>query len=210
VICIGSKIKKKRKFGKTREREKVKKIIPEGVRGIVRIAESDVDGTKRVGLALTKIRGVGINFASNVASLAGVDPSLMLGALTDEQIKKIEDVVRNPGKYGFPNFMFNRQGDVESGEHRHVFASELVITRKADVDRMKKIHSYKGVRHELGLPVRGQRTRGSFRKGTTAGVSKAKIKAASKPAGKPGAKTGAKSAEGAAEKPAAKKEEAKK
>jgi small subunit ribosomal protein S13 len=185
VICIGSIIKKK-KFGKKPQEREVRKqqILPEGVRGIVRFVESDIDGTKKVGMALTKIKGVGINFANNVAKLADIDPTLLLGTLSEEQLKKMEDIIKNPLKYGFPKFILNRQQDVETGETRHVLASELVITRKADIDRMKKIHSYKGVRHELGLPVRGQRTRGSFRKGTTAGVSKVKLKPGKKSAPK--------------------------
>ena len=185
VICIGSIIKKK-KFGKKPQEREVRKqqILPEGVRGIVRFVESDIDGTKKVGMALTKIKGVGINFANNVAKLADIDPTLLLGTLSEEQLKKMEEIIKNPLKYGFPKFILNRQQDVETGETRHVLASELVITRKADIDRMKKIHSYKGVRHELGLPVRGQRTRGSFRKGTTAGVSKVKLKPGKKSAPK--------------------------
>jgi len=183
VNYIGSKIKKRKFGGKPQKREEKKiKLIPEGIKGIVRLCESDIDGTKRIGLALTKIKGVGINFGASVARLAGIDPTKLLGSLTDEEIKKLEDVIRNPKKYGYPGFMLNRRRDIESGEDRHTIASELIITRKSDVDRMKKIHSYPGVRHELGLPVRGQRTRGSFRKGTTAGVVKKAVKAKAKSA----------------------------
>lgn len=191
MITIGSKIKRKKE--KTEERESKKKIVPEGIAGIVRLIETDLDGTKKVRIGLTGIKGVGINFALGVANVAGIDPDCYLGALTDEQLKKIEDIIRNPLKYGFPEFMLNRRKDPVTGESRHVVASELVIVKKADIDRMKKIRCYKGIRHELGLPVRGQRTRGSFRKGTTAGVIKNKkmrAQASQKSSGKQSEKPG--------------------
>lgn len=188
MFYIGSAIKK-RKFGKVRERAERKfKAVPEGVRGIVRLAESDIDGTKKVGIALTKIKGVGMNFAANIATLAGVNPDVMLGSLPDEDMKKLEDVVRNPLKYGFPEFMLNRRKDRETGETKHVIASSLVIAKKDDIDTMKKIHCYSGIRHDLGLPVRGQRTRGSFRTGRTTGVVKKKQQPGKRPTTKAPAK----------------------
>ncbi|MHA1722752.1 MAG: 30S ribosomal protein S13, partial [Candidatus Baldrarchaeia archaeon] len=54
--------------------------------------------------------------------------------------------------------------------------SDLVLTIKSDIDRMKKIKSWKGIRHALGLKVRGQRTRTTGRGGRTIGVTKKKKK----------------------------------
>jgi len=48
------------------------------------------------------------------------------------------------------------------------------MSLREDLNRMKKMKSYKGVRHQLGLPVRGQRTKSSFRKGTSLGVQRKK------------------------------------
>jgi small subunit ribosomal protein S13 len=142
-----------------------------------------------------KIKGVGHAFAAFVPKLAGIDVNEIMGKLTDEQIAKLEDVIKNVNNYDIPVFMLNRRRDIVDGTNNHLYSSKLLFSKKIDVDRMKKIHSYKGIRHELGLPVRGQRTRGSFRKGTTAGVSKSKAgrnaaKKTSKPAtgGKPSAK----------------------
>ncbi len=70
--------------------------------------------------------------------------------------------------------MFNRKFDPQTGEHKHLIGSELKLAVKFNIDSMRKIRSYKGVRHELGLPVRGQRTRSSFRKGVIVGVIKKK------------------------------------
>ena len=87
-----------------------------------------------------------------------------------------------------------------TGEDQHLVSSKLKFAVKSDIDFMRKIRSYKGIRHELGLPVRGQRTRTSFRGGKAVGVSKSKEarnvarKEAATTTGKPEAKTEAKPA----------------
>ncbi len=82
--------------------------------------------------------------------------------------------MRNPGNYNIPSHMFNRRSDPQTGENKHLIGSELRFAIKSDVDLLRKTRSYKGIRHELGLPVRGQRTRSSFRKGAIVGVIKKK------------------------------------
>jgi small subunit ribosomal protein S13 len=97
-----------------------------------------------------------------------------LGSLNPEQIKKLEDAINNPSKYGIPNFMLNRRSEPSTGEDQHLVSSKLRFAVKSDIDFMRKIRCYKGIRHELGLPVRGQRTRTSFRGGSAVGVAKKK------------------------------------
>ena len=70
--------------------------------------------------------------------------------------------------------MVNRRRDPYDGVSRHVVGNELVLTVKQDIERLKRIRCYRGIRHELGLPVRGQRTRSTFRKGKTVGVQRKK------------------------------------
>jgi small subunit ribosomal protein S13 len=171
-----------------------RRILPEGVRGIVRLAETDLDGTKKLKSALPKIKGVGIPLAAAISRKLGIDPNTVTGTLTDEQMARIEEAVKNPSKAGLPDNMLNRRGDPEEGKNRHIVSSTLTITRKFDIDNMKKIRCYKGVRHELGLPVRGQRTRSSFRTGMTAGVSRAKVQAAAAKGAPAAAPTAAKAA----------------
>ncbi len=206
--------------------EMKRKILPEGIRGIIRVAEVDLDGTKKLYQALLKVKGIGQAMASAVTKAAGIDGKVMAGSLTDEQLEHIEDVINNPMKFGIPVHLINRRYDPFTGENKQLVSSELTMTIKGDIDMMKKIRCYKGVRHELGLPVRGQRTRSSFRTGMTAGVSRVKAVAAApakgapaapgaKPAAAapaaPGAKPAAAPAKGApTAKPEAKKEEKKK
>lgn len=159
-----------------------KRIVPAGVRGIVRLAEVDLDGTKRLHQALLKVKGIGQALARAIPLAAGIDGNVLTGSLTDEQIERIEAVVAKPADFGIPGHLLNRRADPATGEHRQLVSSELTIARRADIDTMKKIRCYKGVRHELGQPVRGQRTRSSFRTGMVAGVTRAKAAAAAKAA----------------------------
>ncbi|MBU3957877.1 MAG: 30S ribosomal protein S13 [Nanoarchaeota archaeon] len=185
------------------KREASKKQI-EGVRGIVRVCETNVDGTKKIRQALLKVKGVGYAVANAAPKMSGFG-NVRIGSLTDEQIEKIEDVIKNPVNYGFPAHMVNRARETFTGESHHLVESELTLAVKTDIDFMKKIRCYKGVRHEIGQPVRGQRTRSSFRTGVQVGVTRkgaaAPAKAAeSAPAGGKGAApaAGAKPAAGAA------------
>jgi len=128
-------------------------------RHIVRIADTDLDGTKKVAYALKGIKGVGIRLAEVIAKKAGVDINTRLGFLTEAEVKRLEDVVRNPAKYGIPHWMFNRQKDLQTGEDLHLLGSDLELQIKEDIERMKRIKCWKGYRHAYGLKVRGQRTR---------------------------------------------------
>ncbi|MBU3905218.1 MAG: 30S ribosomal protein S13 [Nanoarchaeota archaeon] len=148
---------------------------------IVRFAEADLIGTKKVAIALTKVRGVGMSLAKAIVDVSGIDPNKLSGHLTEEEIKKLEEISLNPMKFGIHKFMVNRQKDPETGQDMHKLSSDLIFTKKTDIDSMKKIQCYKGIRHQLGLPVRGQRTRSSFRTGAKVGVVKKKEQPKSAP-----------------------------
>ena len=143
-------------------------------RHIVRMADTDLDGSQKVAYALTKIKGVGIRLAGAIVRAAGVNPEERLGNLTDEEIERLEDAIRNPLKYGIPPYLLNRQRDPTTGKDLHLIGADLTLQVKADIDLMKKIKCWKGVRHSLGLKVRGQRTRTTGRKGVTVGVRRKK------------------------------------
>jgi len=161
---------------KTSEKKKLK----EGIRGIVRVCETNIDGTKKLSQAILNIKGIGYTLCFSIPKVAGLDSNKLLGELTEEEVKKLEDVIRIPIKFKIPEFMVNRRNDRTTGESKHIVESEILLTKKSDIDVLKKIRSYKGIRHERGLPVRGQRTRSSFRKGGSVGVSKKKEKPAAK------------------------------
>jgi small subunit ribosomal protein S13 len=130
----------------------------------VRIANTDLDGNKSIGNALKKIKGVSFMFSNMICNFAGVDKMSKTGYLKDEEVKKLDDVLNNPLKYNAPSWMLNRRKNYEDGKDYHVITGNLSFAEENDVKRMKKIRSYRGVRHGQGLPVRGQRTKSNFRK----------------------------------------------
>jgi small subunit ribosomal protein S13 len=132
---------------------------------IVRLCNTDLDGKKSVIYALAEIRGVGFTLAKAVVSAAKIDPKRKLGELSDEEIEELEKIIRNPVKYGIPSYLLNRRKDYATGKDLHLVAEEVEISRKFDVQRLMRIKSWRGVRHAAGLPVRGRRLRGTFRRG---------------------------------------------
>lgn len=153
---------------------------------IVRLLATDIDGRLPVGRALRKIKGIGFMFSNAICLSSGIDPKKKLGLLGEAEIKGLEEHFRNlsQGKADLPKWMLNRRRDVELGEDIHLIGSALDLRKREDINIMKRIRAYRGIRHELGLPVRGQRTRSSFRKNKTVGVSRKKALAARKAAPK--------------------------
>jgi len=141
----------------------------------LRIAGADCRGDWLVSHALTQIKGVGYRLASQICEKADLDPDMRCGFLTDEEIQLIEDILMNCVAFDIPSWMLNRQKDLVSGEDLHIISNDLIDNLRTDIEREKKIRSYRGIRHYLGLPVRGQRTKTSGRGGATIGVSKKKI-----------------------------------
>ena len=131
---------------------------------IVRIANADLDGNKKLFNALTNIKGVSSMFSNVLCVLAGLDKSAKVGYLDDSQIKKIEDILVDPSKFKIPAWMLNRRNDPEEGKDKHLIGGDWTFTVENDIKLMQKIRCYKGVRHGKRLPVRGQRTKSNFRK----------------------------------------------
>lgn len=140
---------------------------------IVRIANSDIDGQKRTVIGLQSIRGVGSRVAQVVVRKAKVDPSTKIGSLPDDKVRELEQYILTYVEYA-PDWAVNRQMDYESGADMHLIGQDLALIQGDDVNRMKMIRSYRGIRHETHHKVRGQRTRSNGRRGLTLGVSKRK------------------------------------
>lgn len=170
------KLKEEEKKKITEKQIKVEKAKVEP-KTIVRIVNTDLEGEKPTFHAITKIKGVGYTFARAVVKAAGLEPKRKLSLLKEEEIKKLEDFIKNPQKYGIPSYLFNRQKDRESGKDIHLTSSDLDIARKFDIQRYIDIKTYRGWRHMLGQPVRGQRTRSQFReRGRVVGVMRKAVR----------------------------------
>jgi small subunit ribosomal protein S13 len=149
-------------------------------RHILRIRGTDIDGSKKLAYGLTKIKGIGLSLSNAVIKAGGFRPEARLGSLTDAEITKIEDIITDPPKYSIPSRLLNRRKDLESGRDLHLVTADLTLRTKTDIDFMKNIKSWKGVRHSLGLKVRGQRTKTTGRSGKAVGVKKKLLIAAAR------------------------------
>ena len=150
-------------------------------RHLVRIANTDLPGEKPIGFALRKIKGVNFQLANAICSITNIDKGKKTGELSDDEINRLDETVKNPLEKGAPVWMANRRKDIEDGSDRHIITNDLMFIKDNDIKLMRKIKSYKGMRHSVGAPVRGQRTKSNFRrsKGKVMGVKR-----------KPGAKSG--------------------
>lgn len=141
----------------------------------IRVANTDLEGNKSIVRALTKIKGVGFMFANTICRLANIETNKKTGYLSDEEVKKIDEIIKDPLKYNTPVWMLNRRRDIDDGKDKHLITGNLIFSQENDIKMMKKTRSYKGIRHAMGLTVRGQRTKSNFRKNkgkVTLGVKK--------------------------------------
>jgi len=145
----------------------------EEIKYFVRVSNTDLDGTKPVHIALTGIRGVGMHTAQIIATLAKVDEKETMGRLKDEEVDRIR-AVTDSYTQNVPSWMMNRPKDVYTGEAKHLLGTDVSTAKEEDINLLRKIRCYRGIRHETGQKVRGQRTKSTGRTGLTVGVKKKK------------------------------------
>ncbi len=138
----------------------------ENFRYIVRIVNTDLDGAKSIVIALTSIKGVGLRSAEVIARMAGIPRSTKLVTEYSEKV---------------PHWMMNRQSDWSTGADMHLVGVDVELNKRDDINLMKMIRCYKGIRHEQGQKVRGQRTRSNGRTGMTMGVIRKKLEPGAAP-----------------------------
>ncbi|HEX9317860.1 MAG TPA: 30S ribosomal protein S13 [Nitrososphaeraceae archaeon] len=141
-------------------------------RHILRIAGKDIEGSKKVIVALSQVKGLGYNLSQVILQSLNINPNLRVGFLTETELSEIEKAIRNPSQIGIPTFYLNRRKDKETGLDNHLLTSDLDFTISNDIEREKTVFSWRGYRHMFGLKVRGQCTRTTGRKGGAVGVKK--------------------------------------
>jgi len=151
--------------------------MSEEFRHIMRIVDANVDGTLKASYAVSKVRGISVRLAHAILRKADIDPEKRAGFLTEAEIDKIEEIVKDPLKYGVPSWFANRRKDPESGKNTHLISADLILKSKTDIQEMKDTKSWRGYRHAYGLKVRGQRTKTTGRAGKALGVKKKEIMA---------------------------------
>ena len=107
----------------------------------IRIVGVDLPQNKRGEIALTYIYGIGRSAASSILAKAGIDPDLKVKDWNDDQAAKVREIIGAEYKV---------EGDLRS---------EIQL----NIKRLMDIGCYRGVRHRIGLPVRGQSTKNNAR-----------------------------------------------
>jgi small subunit ribosomal protein S13 len=148
-------------------------MADEEIRHLVRIMNTDLKGEMPVEYALTGIPGIGRRTSKILVESTGIDPLAVIGYLSDEDVAKLDQAI-NGFEQSMPSWMLNRQRDLVTGENKHLLGQDILLTLREDLNTLKKIRCYRGIRHERGLKVRGQRTKSTGRRGSTIGVSKKK------------------------------------
>jgi len=165
------KKEKKEKQAAKEEEPSKKKEHDENFNYIIRVVNTDINGENNIVQGLTQIKGIGRHMATFIADTAGVDRKIKFGNLPEPEIEKLKEVLENIDEYA-PPWMLNYQKDAYTGEDNHLISTDVTSRLRDDINMMKMIRSYRGVRHELGLKVRGQRSSSNGRKGLALGVSK--------------------------------------
>ena len=120
---------------------------------MARIAGVDLPRQKRVEVALTYIYGIGPTRSRKILSASGIEPSVRVKDLSEEEVSRIAKVI-------------DAEGGVEGDLRKEVAMG---------IKRLLEIGSYRGMRHRRNLPVRGQRTHTNAR--TRKGPRRAMVKA---------------------------------
>ena len=156
---------------------------------ILRIAGKDIEGGKKLIVALSEIKGVGYNFAQVLIQSLNINPNMRVGFLSENDIREIEQAISNPARAGIPQWYLNRRKNMDDGSNNHMITSDLDFAASNDIEREKLVMSWRGYRHMFGLRVRGQCTRTTGRRGGAVGVKKVKVMPGAAPAAAAGAGT---------------------
>ncbi|RJU82959.1 MAG: 30S ribosomal protein S13 [Candidatus Poseidoniales archaeon] len=140
---------------------------------ILRMADTDMDGQKTLATALTAVRGVGPRTAIQICKNTGFDPASLAGHLSAEEQETLRAAIEGYAET-VPLWMLNRQRDLETGDELHLTGQQVSLTLSDDINRLRTMKCYRGVRHASGNKVRGQRGRSNGRGGLTLGVSRKK------------------------------------
>ena len=108
---------------------------------MARIAGVDLPRDKRIEIALTYIYGIGLTTSQKLLAAAGVNPDTRTRDLTEDEVVKLRDLIDK---------------DV-------IVEGDLRRERQMDIKRLVDIGCYRGRRHRMGLPVRGQNTKNNAR-----------------------------------------------
>ncbi|XP_077301489.1 uncharacterized protein LOC143922108 [Arctopsyche grandis] len=136
----------------------------EQIQQIIRLYNTNIDGTKKTAFALTGIRGIGLRFGTAIVKRSGISLNKRAGELSQEEISKIQQVINSPIEFGIPDYMLNHQKDVIDGLDSQLVGIKLDGDLRMRIEKGKKSKEIRMLRLAAGLRVRGQRTKSNGRK----------------------------------------------
>ncbi|MCL5009654.1 MAG: 30S ribosomal protein S13 [Candidatus Parvarchaeota archaeon] len=152
----------------------------EGERKIIRISDTDIDGSTEIKNALRIITGISFSYANAIIKVLGINGNTKLQDISAGDMDKLKDIMKNPHKNGIPGWMYNWRKDENTGLDTHLIGNDLKSKHNLHIQEIKTSRSYRGYRHSFNYKMRGQRvkSRGANFKGrigNTIGVTKKTI-----------------------------------
>jgi len=148
------------------------KAKDENIKYIVRLANTNLDGTKEAVYALSNIKGLGYRTSEILLKKLKIPRDVKLGEIDDSKIEEIREIIEKRYNDIYPSWTLNHQKDIQTGIDSLRVGPDWGVAVMDDINRMRRTRSYKGIRHDKGKKVRGQRTRSNGRKGLAVGVVK--------------------------------------
>ena len=108
---------------------------------MARIAGIDLPRDKRIEIALTYIYGIGLSLSKEILAATGISPDTRTRDLTEEEVSKLREII----------------------DKEYIVEGDLRREESLNIKRLIEIGSYRGRRHRMGLPVRGQKTKTNAR-----------------------------------------------
>ncbi|XP_036083206.1 40S ribosomal protein S18-like [Rousettus aegyptiacus] len=149
-------------------------VIPEKFQHILRVLDTNINGSWKIAFAITAVKGVGRRYAHVVLKKADIDLTKRTGELSEDEVERVITMMQNPLQYKIPDWFLHIQKDVKDGKYSQVLASGLDNKLHEDLERLKKIWAHRELYHFWGLPVRGQHTKTTGYRGRIVGVLKKK------------------------------------
>ena len=101
-----------------------------------RVIGIDIPDNKRLEISLTYLFGIGLHLSQEIIAKLGLDPNMRAHKLSQDDIARINGLLQS----------------------QYVVEGDLRRQIQNNIKRLISIHAYRGTRHRVGLPVRGQRT----------------------------------------------------
>ncbi|EFD92694.1 MAG: ribosomal protein S13 [Candidatus Parvarchaeum acidophilus ARMAN-5] len=159
--------------------EQEKKPVDMQERRIVRIADTDLDGSKAVKDLLRSIPGISFSYSNALMKVLNIPKGKKLQDLDEKELNTLKEALSDPFKYKIPHWLFNWRRDDETGLDYHLLSNDLRSKTTMRIQKIKTSRSYRGYRHSFNYKLRGQKvkSRGANvhgRVGSSLGVVKKK------------------------------------